>query len=266
MSADQIPDFQVVECFDLMVNKCIAKERKIGKQTGKLIEFIWKIIELVVIIAFIAIQLTIHFIVISPSAQSCEDTKRIFLYINHQSVMITFLITYGVRVLVRLVFLIKTTKISEMKIFLKKEQPKRALFGFVVILLSIWGLFINSMSLQILSLQLLYMIYVLFGAAIFCSAVVNKKLVITDPRQPDQTTAIVQFNHLTSLTIHFQRHIYVEQFLVDTKTLLPKLTHLIISYDNLRLVTDDFTRADTRRNCSKVQSSIFIISTVTVHS
>jgi ethanolamine utilization cobalamin adenosyltransferase len=47
MSTEQIPDFQVVECFDSVINKCIAKERKITHKTGKLIELIWKIIEFV---------------------------------------------------------------------------------------------------------------------------------------------------------------------------------------------------------------------------
>jgi ethanolamine utilization cobalamin adenosyltransferase len=47
MSTEQIPDFQVVECFDSVINKCIAKERNITHKTGKLIELIWKIIEFV---------------------------------------------------------------------------------------------------------------------------------------------------------------------------------------------------------------------------
>jgi hypothetical protein len=79
----------------------------------------------------------------------------------------------------------------------------------------------------------------------------------------DQMTSVVEFHHLTSLTIHFQRAIYVEQFLVDTNTHLPNLIHLTISYDNLVTVTENSTRDVTRRNCSKVQTLNFTISTIT---
>ncbi len=79
----------------------------------------------------------------------------------------------------------------------------------------------------------------------------------------DQMTSVVEFHHLTSLTIHFQRGIYVEQFLVDTNTHLPNIIHLTISYDNLVTVTENSTGDVTRRNCSKVQTLNFTISTIT---
>ena len=50
MSVGQIPDFQVVECFDSIVGNSIAKERQISRKTGKLIESLSKIFELVRII------------------------------------------------------------------------------------------------------------------------------------------------------------------------------------------------------------------------
>ncbi|UJR28244.1 hypothetical protein I4U23_009494 [Adineta vaga] len=46
MSTEEIPDFQVMECFNSIISKYIAKERKIGKNKAKLFEIIFKIIEL----------------------------------------------------------------------------------------------------------------------------------------------------------------------------------------------------------------------------
>lgn len=97
--------------------------------------------------------------------------------------------------------------------------------------------------------------------------VLNNNRIPTHIQQTnDQTSSIVQFNHLTTLSICFQRPIYLEEFLVDTKTYLPKLVHLTVSYDSLVLVTNNFTRDDTRQNCSKVQTLEFTISTTTTHS
>ena len=50
---------------------------------------------------------------------------------------------------------------------------------------------------------------------------------------------------------------YVEQFLNETKTHLPCLTELNLSkYEDLRIVTNDFTRKETRRNCANVRRLI----------
>jgi hypothetical protein len=95
--------------------------------------------------------------------------------------------------------------------------------------------------------------------------VLNHRIPDNVDESNDQRTSIVEFHHLISLTIFFQRAIYVEQFLVDTNTHLPNLIDLTISYDNLVTVTKNFTRHATRRNCSKVQTLKFTTSTITVH-
>lgn len=96
--------------------------------------------------------------------------------------------------------------------------------------------------------------------------VLNNRIPNNNYESNNQITSIVEFRHLISLTIHFQRTVYVEQFLVDTNTHLPKLIDLTISYNNLVSVTENFTRNVTRRNCSKVQTLTFTIRTITVHS
>ncbi|CAF3929534.1 unnamed protein product, partial [Adineta steineri] len=82
----------------------------------------------------------------------------------------------------------------------------------------------------------------------------------------NQIKSIIEFHHLTFLTIHFQQDIYIEQFLVDTNTYLPNLINLTISYDNLITVTNNFTRHSTRHNCSKVAILKFTTCPITVHS
>ncbi|UJR18071.1 hypothetical protein I4U23_004971 [Adineta vaga] len=82
----------------------------------------------------------------------------------------------------------------------------------------------------------------------------------------DQIDSVVEFPHLTSLRIHYQRDIYLEQFLNYTKTHLPNLLDLTISYRNLLIVTENYQRDITRRNCSKVEILSFTIRTDTEHS
>jgi hypothetical protein len=73
----------------------------------------------------------------------------------------------------------------------------------------------------------------------------------------DQTSMIVEFPHLTNLTI-FQGCIdYTEQFLVDTNTRLPRLIELKVCYKQLAIVTENFTRDATRHNCANIERLIF---------
>ena len=96
--------------------------------------------------------------------------------------------------------------------------------------------------------------------------VLNNRILNNVDENREQLNSIVEFHHLISLTIHFQRAIYVEQFLARTNTHLPNLIDLTISYDNLETVTENFKRDVTRRNCSKVETLAFTIRTITVHS
>jgi hypothetical protein len=67
-----------------------------------------------------------------------------------------------------------------------------------------------------------------------------------------QSHRIVDYSHLTSLDITRTGIDCIEQFLNETKTHLPRLTELRIIYEGLRIVTEDFTRETTRRNCANV--------------
>ncbi|CAM4967806.1 unnamed protein product [Rotaria socialis] len=63
---------------------------------------------------------------------------------------------------------------------------------------------------------------------------------------------IVEYPYLTLLDIGRTNTTYVEQFLNETKTHLPCLAELRVGYDDLRIITEDFTREVTRRNCINV--------------
>ena len=66
----------------------------------------------------------------------------------------------------------------------------------------------------------------------------------------------VEYPHLISLDIKDAHTYYVEQFLNETKTHLPRLTELKIRYEDLENVTKIFTRDVTRRNCTRVNRLI----------
>ncbi|CAF1160249.1 unnamed protein product [Rotaria magnacalcarata] len=68
--------------------------------------------------------------------------------------------------------------------------------------------------------------------------------------------SIVEYSYLVSLNITCAHIHYVEHFLNDTKTHLPRLTELKVNYVNLEIVTNKFTRAETRRNCAKIKQLI----------
>jgi hypothetical protein len=67
---------------------------------------------------------------------------------------------------------------------------------------------------------------------------------------------IVEYPHLTSLDIARTDMTYTEQFLNENKTHLPCLTELSVSYKDLRIITDDFTRETTRANCVNIKRLI----------
>jgi hypothetical protein len=67
-----------------------------------------------------------------------------------------------------------------------------------------------------------------------------------------QSFEIVEYPHLTFLDISRTNRYYVEQFLNETKTHLPCLAALRVRYEELRIITKDFTRETTRRNCANV--------------
>lgn len=76
------------------------------------------------------------------------------------------------------------------------------------------------------------------------------------------TSSIIEFGHLTHLMIIYAHIDYLEQLLVETNTILPQLVHLEVSYEHLQIVTEDFTRDATRRNCAKLEYLNFFESIV----
>jgi hypothetical protein len=64
--------------------------------------------------------------------------------------------------------------------------------------------------------------------------------------------SVIEYPHLISLDVVSANIDYVAQFLLETKTHLPRLTELKVNYQQLKTVTMNFTRDETRRNCSKV--------------
>ncbi|CAF2348542.1 unnamed protein product [Rotaria sp. Silwood2] len=63
----------------------------------------------------------------------------------------------------------------------------------------------------------------------------------------------IEYPYLTSLCFSLAHCDYVEQFLNDKKTHLPRLTVLSVNYYHLRNVTKNFTNDRTRLNCMKVK-------------
>ncbi|CAF4281013.1 unnamed protein product, partial [Adineta steineri] len=57
-----------------------------------------------------------------------------------------------------------------------------------------------------------------------------------------QADQIVKYPHLILLDITGLNNDYIEQFLNETKTYLPCLTILCVSYEQLQITTEDFTR------------------------
>ena len=51
-------------------------------------------------------------------------------------------------------------------------------------------------------------------------------------------STIIEYPYLTSLNLGFVHHDYIDQFLNDKKTYLPRLTKLTVNYDKLTIVTE----------------------------
>ncbi|CAF0893449.1 unnamed protein product [Rotaria sordida] len=65
-----------------------------------------------------------------------------------------------------------------------------------------------------------------------------------------QSNSIIIFPHLISLNMKILHEYYIEQFLLDTKTHMPRLIELKLYYESLENVTEKFTRNATRNNCA----------------
>ena len=88
------------------------------------------------------------------------------------------------------------------------------------------------------------------------------KFSVVPPPVHDKWCSIIEYPHLISLDISCVNIHYVEYFLNDTKTHLPRLTELIVKYKQLKTVTKNFKRNVTRSACAKVKRLILEGSTV----
>jgi len=77
-----------------------------------------------------------------------------------------------------------------------------------------------------------------------------------------QLYEIAEYPHLTSLDMIFANCDYLEQLLNQRKTYAPCLTELRVVYDDLKIVTNNFKRQVTRRNCANVKRIYMIIPLV----
>ncbi len=68
--------------------------------------------------------------------------------------------------------------------------------------------------------------------------------------------SIVEYPHLISLNVKQSHSHYIEHFLNETKTHLPRLRELEITSYDLNKVTKNFARDETRRNCARVNRLI----------
>ncbi|CAF1526159.1 unnamed protein product [Rotaria magnacalcarata] len=86
-----------------------------------------------------------------------------------------------------------------------------------------------------------------------------KPQVSTDPTlssDHSQSYSMIEYPHLMSLDVAYSNQCYLEQFLNETKACVPCLTELAVSHYDLKIVTNNFTREETRRNCAKVKQLV----------
>jgi hypothetical protein len=68
----------------------------------------------------------------------------------------------------------------------------------------------------------------------------------------NENLSVIEYSCLNELIIIDVHDDYIEEFLLDTKTYLPKNVFLSIKYESLKHITHNFTRDTTRINCMKI--------------
>ena len=84
----------------------------------------------------------------------------------------------------------------------------------------------------------------------------------SDPVDDARTLPIIKWPHLINLGLVRAHADYVEQFLVDTRTLLPDTVHLNVCSETLQRVTHDYSRDAMRSNCARLREVLFADSPV----
>ena len=78
-----------------------------------------------------------------------------------------------------------------------------------------------------------------------------------DQKLCDKTwCSIIEYSHLMFLDVKSAHSDYLEQFLNGKKTYLPCITKLKVAYNALKMVTENFTKDEMRRNCSRMEQLI----------
>ncbi|CAF1288101.1 unnamed protein product [Adineta steineri] len=72
-------------------------------------------------------------------------------------------------------------------------------------------------------------------------------------KNKQHSSTLISFPHLNLLNLVDAHDDYAKQFLVDTKTHLPCLLDLCITYESLEIVTNNFANDATRLYCSKLK-------------
>ncbi|CAF1476532.1 unnamed protein product [Rotaria sordida] len=81
-----------------------------------------------------------------------------------------------------------------------------------------------------------------------------------------QSYSVIEFSYLITLNMIILDEYYIEQFLLDTKTDVPRLTELKLHYNSLKNVTENFTRDATRHNCANIKQLFFSNAFETIDS
>jgi len=74
----------------------------------------------------------------------------------------------------------------------------------------------------------------------------------------------IEYSHLTLIDIADADIGCVVQFLLERRTHLLRLTELKVNYHQLKTVTMNFTRDETRRYCSKVERFVLFQAPIVV--
>ena len=70
----------------------------------------------------------------------------------------------------------------------------------------------------------------------------------------DQELPIIEYPHLTNLSLNLSHDDYLELFLDETRVCLSDNLHLNLDYESMKRITHSFTRDATRTNCAKLKS------------
>ncbi len=73
----------------------------------------------------------------------------------------------------------------------------------------------------------------------------------------EQTSSIIEYSHLMTLNLDRSHVDYAKQFLLDTNIRVPRLSTLVIKYENLVNVTENFTNNTVHAKCKNLKKIIF---------